>query len=267
MTTALALTVDFGRATSLAIPLRLDGPQPRHFGAPPATSRPFVAGSFNGEVARGASCNCRSITLVPHCNGTHTEGVAHLTMDGPPLHEYVPPAPLPALVLSLVPVDASQTDEGTLPAPQAGDRLLTRAALVAAWPARLPVAPRVLVLRTLPNSPDKRQADHSDGNPPYLSQPLAAEIVARGIEHLVLDLPSADRGDDGGRLTAHRVFFGLPAASTSRDDAARAQCTITEFAFVPDEVPDGPCAVQLQIAAWSGDAVPSRPLHLPLVTP
>jgi kynurenine formamidase len=262
-----ALQVDFARATSLAIPLQLDGAQPRHFGAPSAASRPYVAGSFNGEVARGASCNCRSVTLVPHCNGTHTEGVAHLTTGGSPLHAYVPAAPLPALLLTLLPTDAARSGEDSLPAPQSGDRLLTRAALLDVWPRELPFAPRLLVLRTLPNDAGKQHADHSDANPPYLSRQLAAELVARGIEHLVLDLPSADRGDDEGKLTAHRLFFGLPAGSTAIGDATRAQCTITEFAYIPDEIPDGACAVQLQLTPWSGDAVPSRPLHLPLVNP
>ncbi len=266
MTDRVTLRADFRRAVSLALPLDLDGLQPCHFGAPRATSTPFVAGGFNGDVRRGASCNCRVVTLVPHCNGTHTEGVAHLTTDGEPLHAYVPLAPLPALVLSLEPTEAAQTDEDSLPAPQPGDRLLTRAGVRAAWPADLPFLPRVLVLRTLPNDEAKRSADYSSANPPFLSQQLAAELVARGIEHLVLDLPSADRGDDDGKLTAHRVFFGLPPGSTERSEATRARCTITEFAYIPDAVPDGACAVQLQLTRWSGDAVPSQPLYLPLVT-
>jgi hypothetical protein len=102
-----------------------------------------------------------------------------------------------------------------------------------------------------------------DENPPFLSRQAATEIVRRGIEHLVLDLPSADRTDDQGRLTAHRIFFGLPAGATDAALATRAQCTITEFARFPAQVPDGPCALQLQIPAFTGDAVPSRPVHLP----
>ena len=257
MTESVTLRADFRRAVSLALPLDFDGVQPCHFGAPRATSTPFVVGGFNGEVSQGASCNCRSVTLIPHCNGTHTEGVAHLTTDSEPLHGYVPLGPLPALVLSLAPTDAAGTDEDSLPAPQPGDRLLTRAALRAAWPSALPFAPRVLVIRA---------ASADDGVPPYLSQQLAAELVERGIEHLVLDLPSADRSDDEGKLTAHRLFFGLPAGSTTHADAARPRCTITELACIPDTVPDGPCAVQLQLTRWSGDAVPSQPLYLPLVT-
>lgn len=265
MSASTALSVDFGGAVSLALPLNLDGAQPRHFGAPPASSRPFIVGDFNGEVRRGASCNCRSVTIVPHCNGTHTEGVAHLTTDGPDVLDHVPLIPLPALVLSLAPVAVAQTAEDTLPAPQAGDRLVTQAALDAAWPTRLPFAPQVLVIRTRRDE-DHRSQDDSDPNPPYLSRQAAQAIVARGIEHLVLDLPSADRTDDDGKLTAHRVYFGLPVGSTSRADATRAQCTITELARIPDSVPDGPCAVQLHLAPWSGDAVPSRPIYLPLKT-
>jgi hypothetical protein len=57
----------------------------------------------------------------------------------------------------------------------------------------------------------------------------------------------------------------LPAGSTQLADAARPDATITELATFPASLRDGPCAVQIQIPAWSGDAVPSRPLYLPLV--
>jgi kynurenine formamidase len=259
--------LDFGAGTSLAIELDFDGPQPRHFAAPAAIARPYVAGTFEGDVRRGASCNCHSITLVPHCNGTHTESAGHLTTHSQPLHRFVPTAPLPALLLSLTPEVAAPDGEDSLPPPQPGDRLVTAAALRAAWPATLPFAPRALVIRTLPNLASKRFHDYSDENPAYLSRQAVAELVARGIEHLVLDLPSLDRSQDEGRLTGHRLFFGLPAHSTELADATRAQCTITEFAFMPDTLADGAYALQLQLPALAGDAVPSRPILFPLVTP
>lgn len=89
--------------------------------------------------------------------------------------------------------------------------------------------------------------------------------MTRGIEHLVVDLPSVDRSQDEGRLTAHRIFFGLPPNSTDRNLATRAHCTITEFATFARSLQDGPCALQLQIPAFTGDAVPSRPVYLPLI--
>ena len=250
--------VDFAAATSLALPLDFDAPHPCHFGAPPANSQAFRSGTFEGQVARGASCNCRSVTLIPHCNGTHTESASHLTLEQQPLHAFLPTAPMSALLLTLRPATTDGSGEDSLPAPIAGDRLITRAALRAAWDMH-GTQPRVLLLRT--------GTDWRDAAPPFLSRQCAAELVARGVQHLVCDLPSVDRLQDEGRLTAHRIFFGLPAGSTRLGDAARPTATITELAHFPAALVDGPCAVQIQIPDWSGDAVPSRPLHLPLAAP
>jgi arylformamidase len=256
--------VDFRAAVSLALPLDFDGPQPQHFGAPRATSTAFHSGDFEGDVARGSSCNCSSVTLIPHCNGTHTESVSHLTLQQRPLHTFVPVAPMPALLLTVEPQDAATSGEDSEPAPQAGDQMITRAGLLAAWQrcgndARHPAAvatPCVLLLRT--------RAATAGPNPAYLSRQLMQEIVARGIRHLVVDLPSVDRSEDEGHLTAHRLFFGLPAGSIDHAQATRADCTITELAHFPRQLADGPCALQLQLPAFSGDAVPSRPVYLPL---
>ena len=250
------LAVDFSHAVPLALPLDFDAVHPRHFGAPAARSEPFRAGAFEGEVARGPSCNCRSVTLIPHCNGTHTESASHLTLQQRPLHDFLPAAPLPALLLTVPPVAAADCGEDSTPAPAPGDRLITRFGLLSAWARHPADAPRALLLRT--------GTDWRDGAPPYLSRQCAAEVVVRGIAHLVTDLPSVDRLQDAGRLTAHRLFFGLPAGSTALADAARPTATITELASFPAALADGPCAVQIQILAWSGDAVPSRPLYLPL---
>ena len=262
--TGQEVCIDLSAGISLAIPLQFDAAQPQHFGAPPATSTPYVVGGFNGEVARGASCNCRSVTLIPHCNGTHTEGAGHLTVDSPPLHAQIPTQPLPALLLSLAPQAAASTTETSLPLPQPGDALLTRSALLDAWPQHLPFDPQVLILRTLH---DARPPSQRVDNPPYLTLPLVQELVARGITHLVTDLPSIDRSHDEGLLSAHRVLFGLPAGSTDYAAALRPQATVTELAYIDPALNDGPCALQLQVPAWSGDALPSRPLLFTLVTP
>ncbi len=259
MNGASGAAVDFSRAVPLALPLDFQAAQPRHFGAPAASSEPLRAGSFEGDVARGASCNCHSVTLVPHCNGTHTESACHLTLQQRPLHEILPAAPIPALLLSVPPVAAGDSGEDSYPAPAAGDRLITRVGLLSAWVHHPAGVPRALLLRT--------GTHWSETAPPYLSRQCAAELVVRGIEHLITDLPSVDRLQDQGRLSAHRLFFGLPTGSNTLADAARPTATITELATFPAQLADGPCAVQIQIPAWSGDAVPSRPIYLPLVEP
>jgi hypothetical protein len=100
--------------------------------------------------------------------------------------------------------------------------------------------------------------------PAYFSLEAMALVAALGVEHLLVDLPSVDRLMDEGRLAGHRVFWGLPAGSADPAGATRPGATITEMIFVPDQVPDGPYALSLQIAAWASDAAPSRPVLYPV---
>jgi kynurenine formamidase len=254
------IAVDLSRPASLAVELDFHGAQPRHFGAPRASSRPYETPGlrFRGSVERGSSCNCELITLVPHCNGTHTECAGHLTRERLDAWRVTPAGLIPAVLVSVAP--EAPGGEGSEPPPRPGDWLITRRALEHAWPASVPFTPRAIVIRTLPNTPDKRARDYTGQTPPYLSQEAAALLVSRGVLHLVVDVPSIDRTHDEGRLTAHRLFFGLPAGATDLTAAARPGATVTELAFIPDTLVDGAYLLELQVPALSGDAVPSRPL-------
>ncbi len=256
--------VDLSRPVDLAIALNFHGPQPRHFGAPAAHAAALELGDFSGTVARGASCNCEIITLIPHCNGTHTEGVGHLTREAVDVYRTVPAGLIPALLISVTPQSAAQALEGSDPPPPAHDELITRRALERGWP-RAPFEARALIIRTLPNREDKRTRDYSGRTAPYLSREAAQLVVERGILHLIVDVPSIDREHDAGRLCAHRLFFGLPPAATALAAAARPDATITELAYVPEAVADGVYLLELQVPPLGGDAVPSRPLLYALV--
>ncbi|MFO1427228.1 MAG: cyclase family protein [Steroidobacteraceae bacterium] len=255
---------------SLARPLRFDGSDPRHFGAPAPLASPWQSAAFKGAVRLGASCNCARLTLVPHCHGTHTECAGHLTLETLDVAEIAPLGPLPALLLSVVCVDAgvaATRGEGSDPAPRPGDRLVTRWALQAAWQAHAAAAPGPqtgLILRLVERDVVAALAGAPAGPvPPYFSREAMQWIVEQGIEHLVVELPSLDRTEDQGVLCAHRLFFGLPPGGTGLAAATRARATVTELALVPLDLADGPCGLQLAMPRIAGDAVPSQPLWLP----
>jgi arylformamidase len=253
---------DFGSPISIAIPLDFAGPQPSCFEAPRADARPFRAGSFVGDTRAGGSCNCEILTLAPHCNGTHTECVGHVTDDRVAVSERVPGGLALARLVTVEPMAASGSRESSDPAPAPGDRLLTAAALEAALAQGGGPPPSALVVRTTADEPNR---DYRGPAPaPYLSRQAAAWLVARGIDTLVLDLPSADRADDGGKLTAHRVFFGLPPGSRRAADATRPRASITELAWIAPEIPDGLYLLDLQLPPFLADAAPSRPLLFPV---
>jgi kynurenine formamidase len=263
--------VDLAAPFSLALELDFALAQPQHFGAPPATARPYAVEGFSGSVATGASCNCSVVSLIPHCNGTHTEGVGHLTREPFDAYRLAPPGPIPAVLVSVEAVPASDalaTEETTDPTPHAADTLITRQSLERAWPLDTAWQPQALVIRTgysvrpaTPSDPSRK------GSPPYLTRPAAALLVERNIDHLIIDLPSLDRDHDQGRLTAHRTFFGLPAGTHSLAEARRRNATVTELAAIPAHIADGRYLLSIQVPAWRGDAVPSRPLLYPLITP
>ena len=256
--------VDLAHPHDLAISVDFDGGGPRWFDAPRSHSEPLASGGFVGQVRRGGSCNCSTISFTPHCDGTHTESAGHITRESFDVRRVVPDRLLPALLVTVTPTPADANSEGSRPPPVAGDLLITRAALAQAWPATLPYPPVALIVRTLPNPPSKRARDYRAVPAPFLSLPAAALLVERGIEHLVLDVPSADRASDQGLLSAHREFFGLAAGESARAAVRRPQCTITELAYMDDSVRDGACLLSLQFPALAGDALPSRPLLYPV---
>src|SRR5436305_10989499 len=63
----------------ISIPLRFDGPQPNAYGVEPASAAACEYGELIGDTRRGGSCNFERVTIIPHCNGTHTECVGHIT--------------------------------------------------------------------------------------------------------------------------------------------------------------------------------------------
>lgn len=255
----VAVLADLAAGISLARALRFEGAQLRCFGAPAASSTPLQLAALSARVSEGASCNASLVCFAPHAHGTHTECVGHLSAEPLDAWRLVPQRLLVTVLMSLNPAP------GAAAGAEAADLLLTREALLAAWP--VPIADRLnaraAVIRTLPNVPEKFIVA-SSAMPPYLSAGAASELVARGIAHLVLDVPSADRLEDGGKLTAHRIFFGLPEGATELARAQRADCTITELAYVEDGVPDGWYLLSLQTPCIDGDAVVSRPVLYPL---
>lgn len=247
----------------IAVALDFDGEQPRHFGSPAATAETLSVDGFVGDVRRGGSCNCEEYRFVPHCVGTHTECVGHLTTQRVSVHDCLGDSMMVALVISVAPEDASTCNEQTDSTTQSGDTLITAAALSAAGANTNGID--ALVIRTLPNDPSKKHRDHSLSPTPFLTIDAVNWISGQQFKHLLVDTPSLDRCNDQGRLTAHRLFWGLEPDQTDYAAARFPDRTVTEMIYVPELVADGEYLLNLQVAAFVSDAAPSRPRLFPLV--
>jgi kynurenine formamidase len=119
--------------------------------------------------------------------------------------------------------------------------------------------PEAIIIRTLPNNSDKLSKKYSKTNPPYLLEEAAVFIREAGIQHLLIDLPSVDREEDGGKLLAHKAFWNVKNTNDLNEDA-RINSTITELIFVPNDIKDGNYLMNIQIGSFENDASPSKPV-------
>lgn len=237
-------SADLSMPIDLSIPLRNGVENPNCFWAPMPEFSPVRAGDFVGSTAEGGVVNFFNVRLNPHGNGTHTECVGHIARERFVLRECLLESHFLAKIVSLYP---RRTEEG--------DRVIFKDQLEELFSENEAEA---LIIRTLPNDELKLRQNYSGSNPPYLHHEAAQYLVKCGVQHLLLDLPSVDREEDGGQLLAHRAFWQYPQAT-------RGQATITEMIFVPNSVRDGIYLLNLQTTSLDLDASPSKPVVFELI--
>lgn len=226
---------------SLPLDAEASGPRAWSVGAPSFEAVRY--GDQEMTVAAGASVDFRDLHFNPHGHGTHTETVAHIVPERIPVGRILQRYFHTARLITVEPELHKMPDGST-------DRVITQAQLQTALTTATPEA---LVLRTLPNGNEKRTRNWSNSNPPYLQAEACQWLRTIGVRHLLVDLPSVDREQDGGALAAHKAFWDAENAL----DTLR---TITELIHVPDEVADGAYILELQVPHIINDAAPSRPV-------
>ena len=73
--------VDFSKGKDISIPLFFNGDQPNTYNVNKAISKPYKDGQFIGDTREGGPCNFETYNFTPHCNGTHTECIGHITKE------------------------------------------------------------------------------------------------------------------------------------------------------------------------------------------
>ena len=230
--------IDLGSPIDLSLALENGSNNPNAFHIPPPRFEPITVGDFVGSVAKGSGANCENLFINAHGNGTHTECIGHITSERISIHQCLTRFHFMAQVISFNLVQ-TETGDFIVPLPQANQWLNPNV--------------QALIIKTLPNGLDKKTQQYSGNNPAYLSPELCRYLAENGIEHLLVDLPSVDREEDGGAMLAHKAFWNYPAKP-------RNNATISEMIFVPNELPDGIYFLNIQIASLGTDASPSKPV-------
>jgi Predicted metal-dependent hydrolase len=235
----------------ISIPLHFNCPQPNAYGVGQAVSRPVQAGDLVGDTRKGGSVNFEQYTFIPHCNGTHTECVGHITHERISVRDCLQDVFISALLLSVTPEQSDESD----------DFLITRRSLSEPGAIATGFSDMALIVRTLPNDDTKLTREYGEQNiPPYFTTDAIQFIVECGFKHLLVDTPSIDRIFDDGKLLNHRLFWNVGPGSFEVNTETRMNNTITELIYVPNEIPDREYLLNLQIAPFDSDCSPSRPI-------
>ena len=183
------------------------------------------------------------------------------------MHALLTDSLIPATLITIAPEPASVSAESYRPALRPADLLITREALQSALAGCDSAFYSALIIRTMPNEDSKKTAQYGDCIPPFFSVEAMEYLCALMVKHLLVDMPSIDRMDDDGMLTAHHLFWGVPEGSHTVDPRAASPKTVTELIYVNNTIADGHYLLNLQLAPLVADAAPSRPLLYKVTRP
>lgn len=228
--------VDLSNPIDISLPLKDGEDNPNAWYVPPVKMEAVVMGDWVGEVKQGGSVNFFNIFFNPHGHGTHTECVGHISKEKESVNECVKNFFFTSQLISIEPEQKMD------------DLVITKTQIESS----IEQGVESLIIRTLPNSIDKKNKAYSSTNPPYLEKEAAVLLRELGLKHLLIDLPSVDKEQDDGALAAHHAFWDYP-------NNTRFDCSITELIYVPSTIADGNYLLNLSFAPFHNDASPSRP--------
>ena len=236
---------DLSKPLDISIPLKVGTDTVNCFYAPPMETAPVIAGNFIGSTFQGGPLNFLNVRLNPHGNGTHTECVGHIAKEVYTINQCLKNYHCIAKLISVYPTKTKD-----------GDLIIHKDQLKSVFKER---EAKAIVIRTMPNDYLKTHTNYSGSNPTFMHHEAVQYLVSCGVEHLLIDLPSVDREEDGGHLLSHKAFWLYP-------DKVRENCTISELIYVNSDILDGFYLLNIQIASFEIDVSPSKPVLYELMT-
>lgn len=232
------IEVDLSKPIDISIAIKNGEDNPNAWWAPFPQFDPYRAGGWVASTAEGSPVNSFNIKLNPHGNGTHTECVGHIAKEKYSINKALKSFHYLAQLISLYPQKMEN-----------GDLVITKELVENAYDGET----TALIIRTLPNDETKKKRIWSDTNPPYVDAEALAWLNEKGVDHLLLDLPSVDRESDEGKMAGHKAFWSYP-------ESPRTEATITEMIYVSEEIKDGLYLLAFQVLNIDLDVSPSRPV-------
>ena len=194
--------IDLEKGCDLSIRNDFSGNAPTFFGAEQPEAVPQHSGDFIGDLESGGSCNVPIVSCNIHCTGTHTECVSHIQDSKFKLPDKCPKGFIPAYIITVEPVAANSINDSYHC--DISKSIVISKELIK---SKILTSCEALIVRTLPNNQSILSRNYDDQHAPFFTNDAICYINELGIMHLLVDVPSIDKPDDGGRLGNHRLFF------------------------------------------------------------
>lgn len=239
---SLPITIDLENKIPCFYSLMNGNNNPRCFYLPYPNYEPFRIGSFVGSIDEGGAANCMVVTIAPHGAGTHTECIGHIAEGDYSISNTLTNSFFLGYFST---VGICSFGEDNVVSHSEIQEILSKTTS----------STKALALDIFGNF----ATDNSGSNPTYFLPETMELIVNSGIEHLIVNIPSVDREEDGGVLASHHTFWNY-----KHNGVPRLNATITELAKFPEDLDEGIYVVEIQIAPIHSDASPSRIFLYPI---
>jgi len=253
--------VDTKNSFDISIPYNFNGEQPNFYDVDKGQLKHLQSGKIIYSVAEGAGCNVPEVSLNIHCSGTHTECAGHLLENPGDIGVILKDIIIPAVLITVKSTSFVESGESYHCDVEYDEQIISEKSIQNKFETWKKYQPDALIIRTFPNPDKKKYYCYTKIKPPFFSNDALRFIRGIGVNHLVVDLPSIDRMEDNGILGNHRIFWGDGVDAKGKVNT-ESMGTITELAFIEDNMPDGFYFLNIQLPHFVCDAAPSRPILL-----
>jgi len=183
--------IDLSKPIDISIPLKNNKENITAWYVKHPEFKTVMENGFVGDVNLGGAVNFKNISFNPHGNGTHTECVGHISKENYTINQCLKRFFFLSKLISVQPQKVKNDD------------VITLELIKNTWKSN---GEEAIIIRTKPNDDDKLSKQYSGTNPAFISKEAVAYLIKNGINHLLIDTPSIDKEEDGGKLMAHHTF-------------------------------------------------------------
>ena len=200
---------DSSKSLDISIEQKFNDDQPNFYHTDAAVKSIYTDGSFIGSTEHNGSCNVHVININVHCNGTHTETKQHIDHSSKSISNVLSDYFFLAKLITVTPINFTDNIKETYQPSLDNNNLIISSENIQAQLCDFDSHYLdALVIRTEPNTKEKKNKKYDDSNSayPFMTNTAIRLINTTNIKHLLIDTPSLERSYNSATMSNHKLF-------------------------------------------------------------